>query len=45
MCLFKKTFRELVINNLPKFSVAIFSLDKAKNADIALAIVSIFNAV
>jgi len=33
--------RELVINNLLKFSVVIFSLDEAKNAAIALATASI----
>ncbi|MGK0365808.1 MAG: hypothetical protein ACI85O_002876 [Saprospiraceae bacterium] len=29
--------REFAENNLPKFSVVIFSLDKAKNAAIALS--------
>ncbi len=37
--------RGLEINNAPKFCEVIFSLDKAKNADIALAMASIFNAV
>jgi hypothetical protein len=33
--LHNKDIREFVENNLPKFSVVIFSLDKAKNAAIA----------
>jgi len=33
------------MNKLPKFCEAVFPLDKAKNAGIALAMASIFNEV